>query len=94
MLLQRLDTSLKKNTPWLVLAGSGSAADLISELLDPSDGEVEAAQIHSAEHRDRIRENIRKHFPAKAGQAELEELVNRVSSVVIATLSFFLLFIL
>lgn len=85
-LAQRLDASLKKATPWLVLAGSGPAADLISELLDnlspvslsptspPVEGE--AAQGLSTEHRDRVRDKVRKHFPA---EAELEKLVDNVS---------------
>uniref|UniRef100_A0A8C3AK23 Transient receptor potential cation channel, subfamily M, member 4a n=1 Tax=Cyclopterus lumpus TaxID=8103 RepID=A0A8C3AK23_CYCLU len=45
-MLKRLDVSLRKATPWLVLAGSGPAADFISELLDylstispPAEGE-------------------------------------------------------
>ena len=78
--------SLKKATPWLVLAGSGPAADLISELLGnlssvslsptspPAEGE--AAQGLSTEHRDRIRDKVREHFPA---EAEVEKLVDTVS---------------
>ncbi|XP_040919383.1 transient receptor potential cation channel subfamily M member 4a [Toxotes jaculatrix] len=83
-MLERLDASLRKATPWLVLAGSGPAADLISELLgnlsppvSPS-AEGEAAQGLSTEHRDRIRDKIRKHFPA---EAELEKLVDSVLSI-------------
>uniref|UniRef100_A0A4W6DZK7 Transient receptor potential cation channel, subfamily M, member 4a n=1 Tax=Lates calcarifer TaxID=8187 RepID=A0A4W6DZK7_LATCA len=87
-MLERLDASLKKATPWLVLAGSGPAADLISELLDnlspvslsptspPVEGE--AAQGLSTEHRDRVRDKVRKHFPA---EAELEKLVDNALSI-------------
>lgn len=80
-LAQRLDASLKKDTPWLVLAGSGPAADFISELLQDLSSispvaEVEATPGFSTEHRDSVRAKIRKHFP---GQAEVEKLVDRVS---------------
>lgn len=85
-LIQRIDASLKKAVPWLVLAGSGPAADLISELLDnlfsvalsptspPADGE--AAEVLSTELRDWVHDKVRRHFPA---EAELEKLINRVS---------------
>eukprot|EP00064_Thunnus_orientalis_P012486 superscaffoldBa00001922_g12521 len=87
-MLERLDASLRKATPWLVLAGTGPAADLISELLgnlspvsisptSPS-AEGEAAESLSTELRDRVREKIRKHFPA---EAELEKLVDSVSQI-------------
>ncbi|GAA6233106.1 transient receptor potential cation channel subfamily M member 4-like [Lates japonicus] len=87
-MLERLDASLRKATPWLVLAGSGPAADLICELLDnlspvslsptspPAEGE--AAQGLSTEHRDRVRDKVRKHFPA---EAELEKLVDNALSI-------------
>uniref|UniRef100_A0A3B4X8D3 Transient receptor potential cation channel, subfamily M, member 4a n=1 Tax=Seriola lalandi dorsalis TaxID=1841481 RepID=A0A3B4X8D3_SERLL len=87
-MLERLDASLKKATPWLVLAGSGPAADLISELLGnlssvplsptspPAEGE--AAQGPSAELRDRVRDKVRKHFPS---EAELERLVDSALSI-------------
>lgn len=80
-LVQRLDESLKKGTPWLVLAGSGLAADFISELLDDLSSnsptaEVELTQGLSAEHRDRVRDKVRKYFPARA---DVEKLVDRVS---------------
>uniref|UniRef100_A0A665UD19 Transient receptor potential cation channel subfamily M member 4-like n=1 Tax=Echeneis naucrates TaxID=173247 RepID=A0A665UD19_ECHNA len=81
----RVDASLKKATPWLVLAGSGLAADLISELrgnlssvpLSPSSlpAEGESTQGFSTELRDRVRDKVRKHFPS---EAELERLVDSV----------------
>lgn len=85
---QRLDASLKKATPWLVLAGSGPAADLISELRDnlstvplspassPPAAEGEAAQGLSSELRDKVRDKVRKHFPS---EADVERLVDSVS---------------
>ncbi|XP_070778551.1 transient receptor potential cation channel subfamily M member 4a isoform X1 [Enoplosus armatus] len=87
-MLERLDASLRKATPWLVLAGSGPAADLISELLGnlssvslsptspPAEGE--AGEGLSLEHRDRVRDKVRRHFPA---EAELEKLVDNALSI-------------
>ncbi|XP_029582906.1 transient receptor potential cation channel subfamily M member 4 isoform X1 [Salmo trutta] len=87
-MLERVDLSLKKATPWLVLDGSGPAADLICELLDalsagpmsppspPPEGE--GSEKPSAELRDRAREKVRRHFPAKA---DLEKLVDRALSI-------------
>ncbi|XP_027137389.1 transient receptor potential cation channel subfamily M member 4a isoform X2 [Larimichthys crocea] len=87
-MLERIDASLKKAVPWLVLAGSGPAADLISELLDnlfsvalsptspPADGE--AAEVLSTELRDWVHDKVRRHFPA---EAELEKLINRALSI-------------
>ncbi|XP_070703888.1 transient receptor potential cation channel subfamily M member 4a [Pempheris klunzingeri] len=87
-MLERLDVSLRKATPWLVLAGSGQAADLISELvgnlspvsLSPTSptADSEAADALSAELRDRVREKVRRHFPA---EAELEKLVDSALSI-------------
>ncbi|XP_029363558.1 transient receptor potential cation channel subfamily M member 4a isoform X3 [Echeneis naucrates] len=87
-MLERVDASLKKATPWLVLAGSGLAADLISELrgnlssvpLSPSSlpAEGESTQGFSTELRDRVRDKVRKHFPS---EAELERLVDSALSI-------------
>ncbi|KAG7239910.1 hypothetical protein INR49_028171 [Caranx melampygus] len=87
-MLERLDASLKKATPWLVLAGSGPAADFISELqgnlttvpLSPTSppAEGEAAQGLSSELRDKVREKVRKHFPS---EADLERLVDSALSI-------------
>ncbi|XP_069033770.1 transient receptor potential cation channel subfamily M member 4a [Embiotoca jacksoni] len=87
-MLERLDISLRRATPWLVLAGSGPAADLISELLDnlspvslgPASPLAEGATAEgfSAELRDRLREKVRRHFPS---EAELEKLVDSALSI-------------
>lgn len=84
-MLERLDASLRKATPWLVLAGTGPAADLISELLDnlSSNGaEVGPKETKgdglSTEHRDWVRDKVRRHFP---GEAELEKMVDRALSI-------------
>ncbi|XP_034566625.1 transient receptor potential cation channel subfamily M member 4a [Notolabrus celidotus] len=87
-MLERLDTSLRKETPWLVLAGSGAAADFISELVTdvskiplspsspPADGE--ASESLSTELRDKVRERLLRHFTA---EAELEKLVDSALSI-------------
>uniref|UniRef100_A0A3Q1EV02 Transient receptor potential cation channel, subfamily M, member 4a n=1 Tax=Acanthochromis polyacanthus TaxID=80966 RepID=A0A3Q1EV02_9TELE len=91
-MLERLDASLRKATPWLVLAGSGPAADLINELLvdlpsvplspasPPAEGEV--AEGPSAELRDRVREKVRRQFPSEAkAEGELDRLVDSALSI-------------
>ncbi|XP_075938468.1 transient receptor potential cation channel subfamily M member 4a isoform X1 [Anarhichas minor] len=87
-MLERLDVSLRKATPWLVLAGSGPAADFITDLLDnlssvslstsspPAEGE--AAEGLSAELRDKVRDKVQRYFPAAA---ELEKLVDSALSI-------------
>ncbi|KAK9535884.1 hypothetical protein VZT92_008238 [Zoarces viviparus] len=87
-MLERLDVSLRKATPWLVLAGSGPAADFISDLLDnlssvplstsspPAEGE--AAEGLSTELRDKVCEKVQRYFPAAA---ELEKLVDSALSI-------------
>ncbi|XP_076852325.1 transient receptor potential cation channel subfamily M member 4-like isoform X2 [Brachyhypopomus gauderio] len=84
--LKRMHASLKKVTPWLVLNGSGPAADLITELLSelsptepPVDGEASKARESSkAELRDRVREMIKRHFPL---EKTVEELVDQALSI-------------
>ncbi|KAJ7989984.1 hypothetical protein DPEC_G00310150 [Dallia pectoralis] len=87
-MLERMDLSLSKNIPWLVLNGSGRAADFICELLDalssvplsaplPSP-EGEGSQSLSTELRNRVRERVKKYFTAKS---ELEKLVDRALSI-------------
>lgn len=80
-----MDVSLGKATPWLVLAGSGSAADFISELLDnlssvsltsTSPPAEEGAEGLIASLRDMVRDKLQRYFPA---EIELEKLVDRVS---------------
>ncbi|KAM4535007.1 transient receptor potential cation channel subfamily M member 4-like [Fundulus diaphanus] len=66
-ILERLDASLKKATPWMVLAGSGSAADFITDLVE---GDGTAC--------DRVHEKVQKHFPA---EAEQEKLVQTALSI-------------
>ncbi|XP_008413218.1 transient receptor potential cation channel subfamily M member 4a isoform X2 [Poecilia reticulata] len=80
-MLERIDTSLKKATPWLVLAGSGKAADFITAVVlspTPPAADGEADKSVSAEFCDWVREKARKHFPA---EAEFEKLVDTALSI-------------
>uniref|UniRef100_A0A8C1WJI6 Transient receptor potential cation channel, subfamily M, member 4a n=1 Tax=Cyprinus carpio TaxID=7962 RepID=A0A8C1WJI6_CYPCA len=90
-MLERVDLSLKNTTPWLVLAGSGPAADLIAAILKdlniPLSPPVsptlattaeESRKSASVELRDLVREKIKKHFPS---EAELEKLVDQALSI-------------
>ncbi|KAK0156322.1 Transient receptor potential cation channel subfamily M member 5 [Merluccius polli] len=87
-MLQRVDLSLKKAIPWLVLAGSGPAADLIAEILGeasvvsspvsplPEGGDRDEGP--STELRDRARDKARRHFPA---EADLEKIVDWILNI-------------
>uniref|UniRef100_A0A8C8DVL1 Transient receptor potential cation channel, subfamily M, member 4a n=1 Tax=Oryzias sinensis TaxID=183150 RepID=A0A8C8DVL1_9TELE len=87
-MLQRVNKSLEKSTPWLVLAGSGSAADLISEVLsslsdiihDPTSPSPEGKtpEVLSDDSRQMVRQKVRKYFPA---ETEVEKLVEHVLSI-------------
>ncbi|XP_014888524.1 transient receptor potential cation channel subfamily M member 5-like [Poecilia latipinna] len=80
-MLERIDTSLKKSTPWLVLAGSGKAADFITAVVlspTPPAADGEADKSVSAEFCDWVREKARKHFPA---EVEFEKLVDTALSI-------------
>lgn len=84
-----MDKSLKNTTPWLVLSGSGPAADLIAAIMKdlniplsppvsptlPTAAE-ESRKSGSVELRDQVRGKIKKHFPS---ETELEKLVDQVS---------------
>ncbi|XP_067272643.1 transient receptor potential cation channel subfamily M member 4a [Pseudorasbora parva] len=90
-MLERVDLSLKNTTPWLVLAGSGSAADLIAGILrdlstplsppgSPTlpTADEESSKRASVELRDRVRERIKKHFPS---ETDPEKLVDQGLSI-------------
>lgn len=75
---------MKKSNPWLVLAGSGGLADLISDILDNvsaapslpgagSEGEAEAAT--KTDLRGRVTERVLKHFPS---EQDTDKLVDKV----------------
>ncbi|TSK14512.1 Transient receptor potential cation channel subfamily M member 4 [Bagarius yarrelli] len=86
-MLERMDLSLKKSLPWLVLAGSGGLADLVSDVLDNisaapilpgagSDAEGEAAT--KTDLKGRVTERVLKHFPS---EQDIEKLVDKVLSI-------------
>ncbi|XP_058269985.1 transient receptor potential cation channel subfamily M member 4a isoform X1 [Hemibagrus wyckioides] len=81
--LKRMDMSLKKSTPWLVLNGSGPAADMITELLNDlsraaSPVEGEDGDVSNSDLRDKVREIIKRHFPS---EKSLEKLVDQSLSI-------------
>ncbi|XP_053532757.1 transient receptor potential cation channel subfamily M member 4a isoform X1 [Ictalurus punctatus] len=81
--LKRMDMSLKKATPWLVLNGSGPAADMITELLNDlsrsaSPVDEEGKDGSNPELRDRVREIIKRYFPS---EKTLEKLVDQALSI-------------
>ncbi|KAK3560120.1 hypothetical protein QTP86_033872 [Hemibagrus guttatus] len=86
-MLKRMDLSLKNSLPWLVLAGSGGLADLISDVLENisaapsmpgagSEGEGEAAT--KTDLRSRVTERVLKHFPS---EPDTEKLVDEVLNI-------------
>ncbi|XP_059893374.1 transient receptor potential cation channel subfamily M member 4-like isoform X1 [Gadus macrocephalus] len=86
-MLERLELSLKTSMPWLILAGSGGVADLLSEVLErvspapPSTSppvEGEGGATPSVDMRERVAEIVRSHFP---GHGDLDKLVEQVLSI-------------
>uniref|UniRef100_A0A8C2WNC2 Transient receptor potential cation channel, subfamily M, member 4b, tandem duplicate 1 n=1 Tax=Cyclopterus lumpus TaxID=8103 RepID=A0A8C2WNC2_CYCLU len=85
-MLERVDLSLKKSMPWLVLAGSGGLADFLSDVLDnlssapvvqsSGEGDVEAGP--SVDLKDKVAERVKRHFPS---EAESDKLVERALSI-------------
>uniref|UniRef100_A0A8C9R667 Transient receptor potential cation channel subfamily M member 4 n=1 Tax=Scleropages formosus TaxID=113540 RepID=A0A8C9R667_SCLFO len=86
-MLERMDLSLRTAIPWMLLAGSGGVADFICDVLgalvsmspasalleDESDGT--GVELH-----DRVRERVKKHFPASE-EREVDRLTERVLSI-------------
>lgn len=79
-----MDLSLKKSIPWLVLAGSGGLADLVSDILTNasaapslpgvgSEGDGEAGT--KTDLRGRVTERLLKHFPS---EQDTDKLVDKV----------------
>ncbi|XP_051925300.1 transient receptor potential cation channel subfamily M member 5-like isoform X2 [Hippocampus zosterae] len=85
-LLERVDLSLKSSMPWLVLAGSGGTADLLSDIVKnvssapvvPSSGECDGEAGPSVDLKDRVAERVRKYFPS---EAETDKLVEHALSI-------------
>ncbi|KAJ8245852.1 hypothetical protein GJAV_G00261000 [Gymnothorax javanicus] len=86
-MLKQVENSLQNSTPWLVLAGSGGAADLISEVVDDlfsapstsavSEGEGEAPSV---DKRDQVRERVKKYFPSD-DERQTEKLTEMVLNI-------------
>ncbi|XP_041633671.1 transient receptor potential cation channel subfamily M member 4-like isoform X2 [Cheilinus undulatus] len=63
-MLERVDSSLRKKIPWLVLAGSGPAANFITELkTDISSDPYLYSRAVDLGLRDRVSEKLKRHFP-------------------------------
>ncbi|XP_056608649.1 transient receptor potential cation channel subfamily M member 4a isoform X1 [Triplophysa dalaica] len=90
-MLERVDLSLKNATPWLVLAGSGPAADLIAGILRDVNAPMtppvsptlppankEASISNSTELMERVRERIKKQFPF---ETEIDKLADQALSI-------------
>ncbi|KAI5609738.1 transient receptor potential cation channel, subfamily M, member 4a [Silurus asotus] len=86
-MLKRMDLSLKKSIPWLVLAGSGGLAELVSDILDnvsaapnlPGPGsETEGEAATKTDFRGRVTERVLKHFPS---EPDTDKLVDKVLSI-------------
>ncbi|XP_065133327.1 transient receptor potential cation channel subfamily M member 4a isoform X2 [Paramisgurnus dabryanus] len=90
-MLERVDSSLKNTTPWLILAGSGPAADLIAGILRdlntpttpptsptlPSPDQ-QSSTSNNDEITNRVRERIKKQFPF---ENDLDKLVDLALSI-------------
>ncbi|XP_062840821.1 transient receptor potential cation channel subfamily M member 4a [Trichomycterus rosablanca] len=81
--LKRIDESLKKSMPWLVLGGSGPAADMIAEMLSdlspsatPAEGEGQ--EKSNSDQKEQVKEILKRHFPNKQ---TLDKLVDRALSI-------------
>ncbi|KAM9424664.1 transient receptor potential cation channel subfamily M member 4-like [Pholidichthys leucotaenia] len=80
-MLERVDLSLKKSMPWLVLAGSGGLADFLSDLLEnlssapvvQSSGEGDSEAGPSGDLKERVVERVKKYFPAEEEPDKLAE---------------------
>nr|XP_015818776.2 transient receptor potential cation channel subfamily M member 4 [Nothobranchius furzeri] len=74
--LERVDLSLKKSIPWLVLAGSGGTADFLSDLLNnlssaSTKGDGEAST--NVDLKEKVTEQVKKYFPAEQATDKLVE---------------------
>ncbi|KAG9267415.1 transient receptor potential cation channel subfamily M member 4-like [Astyanax mexicanus] len=86
-MLERLDLSLKKCIPWMVLAGSGGLADLVTDVLEnvaaapvlPAGGaEGEGEATTKINLRERVAEKVVKHFPS---EPDVDKLVDKLLNV-------------
>ncbi|XP_072311821.1 transient receptor potential cation channel subfamily M member 4-like [Eucyclogobius newberryi] len=81
-MLERVDQSLKRAMPWLVLAGSGGAADFLSDILEnlssapvvsQSSAEGDSDAGPSVDLKERMAERVKKYFPSEADTDKLVE---------------------
>ncbi|KAM9784085.1 transient receptor potential cation channel subfamily M member 4a isoform 1-T1 [Syngnathus typhle] len=85
-MLERVESSLKRSTPWLILAGTGPAADFISELLLCPDCSsisqtAPSTMAENAEYldiRNLVSDKIKRFFQ---GEHDLEKLVDSALSI-------------
>ncbi|XP_076843959.1 transient receptor potential cation channel subfamily M member 4-like [Brachyhypopomus gauderio] len=80
-MLERLDLSLKNSIPWLVLAGSGGLADLLTDILEnvqASGSEDEGNVMNKTDLRSRLAEKVMKHFPS---EPDIDKLVEKTLSI-------------
>ncbi|XP_029102690.1 transient receptor potential cation channel subfamily M member 4-like isoform X2 [Scleropages formosus] len=86
-MLKRMDLSLRTSIPWLVLEGSGGAADFICDLLEdfsssssgPPCAEA-AGQVPSHDLQEHIRDLVKKYFSPGA-EGKMEKLTERAFSI-------------
>uniref|UniRef100_A0A8B9RDI0 Histidine rich calcium binding protein n=1 Tax=Astyanax mexicanus TaxID=7994 RepID=A0A8B9RDI0_ASTMX len=87
-MLERLDLSLKKCIPWMVLAGSGGLADLVTDVLEnvaaapvlPAGGaEGEGEATTKINLRERVAEKVVKHFPS---EPDVDKLVDKSQDLI------------
>uniref|UniRef100_A0A671KF03 Transient receptor potential cation channel subfamily M member 4-like n=1 Tax=Sinocyclocheilus anshuiensis TaxID=1608454 RepID=A0A671KF03_9TELE len=80
-----LDTSLMNSMPWLVLAGSGGLANLVSDIVEnvqsasvPVLGAEKEEGTPNVELRERIATKVKKYFPS---ERDMDKLVDKVLSI-------------
>uniref|UniRef100_A0A3Q0SCD5 Uncharacterized protein n=1 Tax=Amphilophus citrinellus TaxID=61819 RepID=A0A3Q0SCD5_AMPCI len=85
-MLKRMELSLKKSIPWLVLAGSGGLADFLSDVLEnlsrppagQSSGEGNSEAAPSVDLTERVAELFKKYFPS---EAKTDKIVEQTLSI-------------
>ncbi|XP_056627159.1 transient receptor potential cation channel subfamily M member 4-like [Triplophysa dalaica] len=84
-MLEALDISLKNAMPWLVLAGSGGLANLVSDIVEnvqsapkSPPGGAEEDVTPNMELKERMAEKVKKHFPS---EHDTDKLVDKLFSI-------------
>ncbi|XP_016096270.1 transient receptor potential cation channel subfamily M member 4-like isoform X2 [Sinocyclocheilus grahami] len=84
-MVEALDTSLMNSMPWLVLAGSGGLANLVSDIVEnvqsasvPVLGAEKEEGTPNVELRERIATKVKKYFPS---ERDMDKLVDKVLSI-------------